>query len=110
MSRNKIAHKEKDGLAPEWIDGLDDIEIAQVMEAFTAWPSDLNDEMSTPLTLATADRVEPAYGGLTLHGQIAGDQLILSIPPGARMPEDVRNIEIRLPDVHIVVSLKPSMA
>jgi hypothetical protein len=110
MSQNRTAYKDKDGLAPEWIDEVDDTRLAQVLEAFTAWPSDLNDEMLTSPILAMADRTEPVCQGLALHGRIIGDRLILSTPPGVYVPEGVRDIEIRLTDVNIVVNLRSSTA
>jgi hypothetical protein len=110
MNRNEIAYEKGDSLVPEWIGELDDARIARVMEAFTAWPSDLDDEIPAQPISAVTNEAESAQNALGLQSRVAGNRLILSTPPGARVPEGVRDIEIRLPNAHVVVSLEQSTA
>jgi hypothetical protein len=87
---------------------MDDTKFAQLMEAFVDRPSGPDDEIPAELVFAMLDRAELAQGSLALHSQVVGDRLVLSTPPGARVPENVRDIEICLPNVRVVVSLESS--
>ncbi len=89
---------------------MDDAKFAQLMETFVDRPSGPDDEIPAELVFAMLDEAELTPGPLDLHSQLVGDRLVLSTPPGARVPESVRDIEIRLPNVRVVVSLDPSMA
>jgi hypothetical protein len=97
-------------LMPEWLGELNDVEFAQLLQAFTEWPSMPDDGISVEIACTTQRGTEPVQRALTFQGQVMGSRLILSVPPGARVPEGVRDIEIRLPDLHVIVSLDLSMA
>ena len=74
------------------------------------WPSGLDDEILDELAFTARSRIEPVQSALILRGQVIGGRLVLSAPPGACVPGGVRDIEIRLSNAHIFVSLEPSVA
>ncbi|MBL7065731.1 MAG: hypothetical protein ISS49_16255 [Anaerolineae bacterium] len=88
---------------------MDDAGFMQLMEAFVDRPSGPDDEIPAELVFAMLDRAELTPGLLALHSRLVGDRLVLSTSPGARVPESVRDIEIRLPNVRVVVSLETSI-
>jgi len=47
---------------------------------------------------------------LNLETVMVGDRLVLSAPPGVAVPANIREIEINLPGVRVIVSLKPVAA
>ena len=94
----------------ERIGELDDSRFTQLMETFIDRPSGPDDEIPAELVFAMLDRAESAQHVLSLQSQVVGDRLILFTPPGTYVPEGIRDIEIRLPNIHVVVSLKPSPA
>ena len=87
---------------------MDDADFAQLVEAFVERPFGPDDEIPAELVFAMLDRVEAVQDILVLQSQVVGDRLVLSTPPGARVPAGVRDIEIRLPNVRVVVSLESS--
>lgn len=52
------------------------------------------------------DEQPPEYA-LDLETVVVGDRLVLSTPPGVAMPASIREIEINLPGVRVIVSLNP---
>ncbi len=97
-------------MSEERIGKMDDAKFAQMMEAFVDRPSGPDDEIPADLVFAMLDEAELTPEPLVLHSQLEGDRLVLSTLPGARVPESVRDIEIRLPNVRVIVSLEPAMA
>ena len=87
---------------------MDDTDFAQLVEAFVDRPSGPDDEIPAELVFAMLDRAESVQDVLVLQSQVVGDRLVLSTPPVARVPDGVRDIEIRLPNVRVVVSLESS--
>ena len=87
---------------------MENAEFAQLIEAFVDRPSGPDDEIPAELVFAMLDRVESVQDVLVLQSQVVGGRLVLSTPPGARVPAGVRDIEIRLPNVRVVVSLESS--
>ena len=43
---------------------------------------------------------------LDLESIIVGDRLVLSTPPGVSIPNNIREIEVNLPGVRVIVSLE----
>ncbi len=50
---------------------------------------------------------KPPKQVLNLESAIMGDRLVLSTLPGVTVPDHVREIEINLPGVRVIVSLSP---
>jgi hypothetical protein len=48
---------------------------------------------------------QPPKQALDLESVIVGDRLVLSTPPGVVMPANVREIEVNLPGIRVIVSL-----
>jgi len=44
---------------------------------------------------------------LGLESTLVGDWLVLSAPPGVAVPANVREVEVNLPGVRVIVSLTP---
>lgn len=53
---------------------------------------------------------QPPGHALGLESVIVGERLVLSTPPGVAVPANIREIEINLPDVRVIVSLNPVAA
>jgi hypothetical protein len=100
--------EEESRLMPRWHENLNDAKFVQTLEAFTEWPSGLDHEIPVEPVLTTQARDIPVHQALILQGQVIGDTLVLSAPPGVCMPDKVRDVEIRLSNLHVFVSLAPS--
>lgn len=53
---------------------------------------------------------QPPGHALDLESVIVGERLVLSTRPGVAVPANIREIEINLPDVRVIVSLNPVAA
>ena len=53
---------------------------------------------------------QPPEDALDLETVIVGNRLVLSTRPGVSMPANIREIEINLPGVRVIVSLNPVAA
>jgi hypothetical protein len=49
-------------------------------------------------------------GALDLKGDIMGDRLVLSAPPGMSVPANIREIEVNLPGMRVIVAREPVAA
>jgi hypothetical protein len=49
---------------------------------------------------------QPPKQALDLESVIVGDRLVLSTPPGVTIPANIREIEVKLPGVRVIVSLE----
>ena len=95
-------------LMPRWHENLNDARFAQLLEAFTEWPSGLDNEIPVEPVVTTQARDIPVHRALILQGYVIENTLVLSAPPGVCMPERVRDVEIRLSNLLVFVSLEPS--
>lgn len=50
---------------------------------------------------------QPPEHALDLETVVVGDRLVLSTLPGVAVPASIREIEINLPGVRVIVSLNP---
>ena len=53
---------------------------------------------------------KPPKQALNLESVIMGDRLVVSTAPGVTVPAGIRQIEINLPSVRVIVSLTPAPA
>ncbi len=64
-------------------------------------------ELPAPLfyhALREVFQVEQPGQFLTMETTVAGDRLILSAPPRTVLPDNIREVEVNLPGVRVVVS------
>jgi hypothetical protein len=87
---------------------MDDLEFEEMIGAFIDRPVSLDDEIPAELVFAMLDKAERPERAQDLESMIVGDRLVLSVPPGAAMPPYVREVEINLPGVRVIVSLEPT--
>ena len=70
-------------------------------------------ELPAPLfyqALREVFRAEQGEPFLTMETTIAGNRLILSAPPRTVLPDNIREVEVNLPGVRVVVSRDPLAA
>jgi hypothetical protein len=89
---------------------MDDGEFSQMIEAFIDRPAGLDDEIPAELVFAMLDKAEQTGRALEMHTAIVGDRLVLSAPPQMTIPSKIRELEVNLPGVKVVVSLEPAIA
>jgi len=96
---------------PEKLIGeMDDAELEQMIGAFIDRPASLDDKVPAELVFAMLDKAEQPERALDLQSVIVGDRLVLSVLPGMAVPANVREIEVNLPGVRVIVSLEPTAA
>jgi hypothetical protein len=95
-------------------------EFDAVIDAYIERETQDTGELPAPLFYETlrdifrAEQVEgmvklPKYI-LTLDSVVVGDRLVLSASPGTSLPANIREIEVDLPGVRVLVSLEPVVA
>jgi len=97
-------------MSEKFIGEMDDLAFEQMMEAFIARPTSLDDEIPAEMVFAMLDEAEKPEHTLELESVVVGDRLVLSAPRGAVVPSNVREIEVNLPHVRVIVSLTPAAA
>lgn len=85
---------------------MDDEEFEQMVNAFIDRPVGPDDPIPAELVFAMLDEAERPERALDLESTIVGDRLVLSTPPGVTVPANVREIEVNLPGVRVIVSLE----
>jgi hypothetical protein len=96
-------------MSDKLIGEMDDAEFTRLMESYIDRPS-LDDEIPVELVFAALDKTEQVRTGLELQSTLIGDRLVLSAPSRAVFPANVRELEINLPAVRVVVCLEPVAA
>ena len=89
---------------------MDDAEFTRLMEAFVDRPAGLDDEIPAESVFAALDRVEQSQRPLELQSTVVGDRLVLSAAPGAVVPAEIRELEVNLPGVRVIISMEPLAA
>lgn len=97
-------------MSEKLIGEMDDLEFEQMVGAFIDRPASLDDEIPAELVFAMLDKAEQPERALDLQSVIVGDRLVLSAPPGMAVPANVREVEVNLPGVRVIVSLEPIAA
>ncbi len=92
-------------MSEKWIGEMNDAEFEQMLEAFIDRPG-LDDQIPAELVFTMLDRAEQPEP--TLQSAIVGDRLVLTAPLGKTVPSNVREIEINLPNVRVIVSPSPT--
>jgi len=86
---------------------MDDVEFEQMVEAFIERRAGPDDQIPAELVFAMLDKAEQPERVLGLESTLVGDRLVLSAPPGVAVPANIREVEVNLPGVRVIVSLTP---
>jgi hypothetical protein len=84
---------------------MDNAEFEQMVEIFIDRPAGPDDEIPAELVFAILDQTEQTARALALESVIIGNRLVLSTPAGTTMPANVREVEVNLPGVRVIISL-----
>ena len=97
-------------MSEKLIGEMDDTEFEQMIGAFIDRPASLDDKVPAELVFAMLDKAEQPENALDLQSVIVGDRLVLSAPPGVIVQANIREIEVNLPGVRVIVSLESTAA
>ncbi|HUV89231.1 MAG TPA: hypothetical protein VMY80_06235 [Anaerolineae bacterium] len=95
-------------MSEELIGEMDDVKFEQMVEAFIERPAGPDDRVPAELIFAMLDKAEQPERALGLESTLEGDRLVLSAPPGTAVPPNIREVEVNLPGVRVIVSLTPA--
>jgi hypothetical protein len=93
-------------MSEKLIGDMDDVEFEEMVESFIARPASLDDVAPAELVFAMLDQAEQPEHALELESVIVGDRLVLSAPPGVAVPANVREIEVNLLGVRIIIRVE----
>ncbi|MBS1253636.1 MAG: hypothetical protein MAG451_02689 [Anaerolineales bacterium] len=93
---------ESDKISDKLIGEMDDKEFKQMVEAFIDRPAGPDDEIPAELVFAMLDRAEQSEHAMELESAIVDDRLVLST--------NIREIEVNLPGVRVIVNLESATA
>ncbi len=95
-------------MSEKLIGEMTDTEFTQMLEAFIDRPAELDDAVPAELVFAMLDRDEQRKRTLELQSAIVGDRLVLSALPQMMLPSKIKELEVNLPGVRVIVSLTPA--
>jgi hypothetical protein len=84
-----------------------DTEFTQMLERFIDRPARLDDAVPAELVFAMLDQDERRGRDLELQSAIVGNRLVLTAPSQMTLPAKIRELEVNLPGVRVIVSLTP---
>ena len=84
---------------------MDDQAFEQLMNAFIDRSNKVDEEIPAELVFAMLDTAEQAKQTLRLDSIVIDDRLVISTPVGTTVPTNVREIEINLPNVRLIVKV-----
>jgi hypothetical protein len=91
-------------------------EFDAVIDAYIERETQDMGELPAPLfyealhNIFSSDKAKQTESLLGLESTIVGNRWVLSAPPGVSVPPDIREVEINLPGVRVVVSREPVAA
>jgi len=92
-------------MSEKLIGEMDDQAFEQMMNAFIDRPTPIDEEIPAELVFAMLDKAEEAKQTLALDSVVIDDRLVISTPVGTMVPANVREIEINLPNVRLIVKV-----
>lgn len=84
---------------------MDDQAFEQLMNDFIDRSNKVDEEIPAELVFAMLDKAEQAKQTLRFDSIVIDDRLVISTPVGTTVPTNVREIEINLPNVRLIVKV-----
>ena len=94
-------------MSEKLIGEMDDANFEQMIGAFIDRPTNLDDEIPVELVFAMLEQREKSTRMLDLDSVVIKDRLVISASPSATIPANVREIELNLPHVRLIVKVEP---
>ncbi|MEZ4866000.1 MAG: hypothetical protein R3C14_32090 [Caldilineaceae bacterium] len=89
------------------IGNMDHFDFEQMIESFIDRPVAIDEPIPAELVFTMLDQAEQPSQVLALESIMIDDRLVISAPASAIVPDNVREIELNLLNVRLIVKVEP---
>lgn len=94
-------------MADKLIGAMENLDFEQMINAYIDRPATVDDAIPAELVFAMLDQAEKAHQALALESIVVQDRLVISAQANTILPSHIREIELNLPNMRLIVKVEP---